>query len=310
MFSIERVCYFTPNTYLSVEESAAHFKITPQQSKAFARIYGLKNIAFANNETLLEMLVTPIQALFASGEIKKESIRFLIHAHTAKVLVPFPDSLVEQIKDFFSLSQTVVFGMSMNNCAAIFDALEMAAYFLMNESSDAKAIIVSGEKAFTPSVQVIPNTSITGDAAAACLIGLHGKTHRLLAMHRMTYGAYAKGIWMEAEEAKDFEKHYVVFLIEVVQAALEQAAINKNQLKWIIPHNVNLISWFRFAKEFGFDRNKIFLNNVEKYGHCFGSDVFINYADLIQSGSLCPGDYYLMVTVGLGAIFAAAVFQY
>ena len=310
MFSIERVCYFTPNTYLSVEESFARFNITPLQSKAFSRIYGLKNIAFSKNDSLLEMLIKPIQALFASGEIKQESIRFLIHAHTAKVLAPFPDSFAQQIKDFFSFSHSLAFGMSVNNCAAVFDALEMASYFLMNESPDAKAIIVSGEKAFTPSVQVIPNTSITGDATAACLIGLHGKTHRLLAMQRITYGAYSKGIWMEPEEAKDFEKHYVGFLIEVVQKVLKQASINKTQLKWIVPHNVNLISWFRFAKEFDFDRNKIFLKNVEKYGHCFGSDVLINYADLIQSNLLCPGDYYLMITVGLGATFAAAVFQY
>jgi 3-oxoacyl-[acyl-carrier-protein] synthase-3 len=256
------------------------------------------------------MLSKPISGIFQAYPFEKETVRLLIHAHTAKVLTPFGDALIEQLKQFFLSAESIAFGMTLNNCAATFDALELAAYFLTNEDKTAKAIVVSGEKAFTPTVQVIPNTSITGDAAAACLISLSGKRHRLIAMHRFTEGAYSKGIWMDAADAKDFEKNYMSLLMKVVQTVLDQAGIKKNKIAWIIPHNVNLISWLRFAKDFNFPSNKIYLNNVSKYGHCFGSDIFINYADLLNQNLLNLGDYYLMVTVGLGATFAAALFQY
>lgn len=311
MFAIDHVSYFVPNTCFSVETSFERLAITPIQSKIFSHIYGLKNIAIAKEYAVSDMLIQAIQNVLKESQTPLESIHFLIHAHTAKVLTPFSQTtVVQQVKSFFSLTDTLSFGMTLNNCAATFDALELAAHFLTDAPEDAKALIISGEKAFTPSVQVIPNTSITGDAAAACLISLRGKTHRLLALYRLTCGAYAKGIWMEETCAKDFENNYILLLSQVIQEALNQSGINKNQIKWLIPHNVNRISWLRFAQEFHFDRNKIFLNNIEKYGHCFGADIFINYADLIHNQLLQPGDYYLLVTVGLGATFAAAVFQY
>lgn len=311
MFAIDHVSYFVPKSYFSVETSFERLAITPIQSKVFSHIYGLKNIALAKEYMVSDILVKAIYDLLKETQTSRESIHFLIHTHTAKVLTLFDQqTIVEQVKDFFSLTHALAFGMTLNNCAATFDALELAAHFLSDAPKDAKALIISGEKAFTPSVQVIPNTSITGDAAAACLISLHGKKHRLLAMHRLICGAYAKGIWMELETAKDFENNYIDLLSQVIQEVLNQAGINKNQIKWLIPHNVNRISWLRFAKEFHFERNKIFLSNIEKYGHCFGADIFINYADLIHNQLLQPGDYYLLVTVGLGATFAAAVFQY
>lgn len=197
----------------------------------------------------------------------------------------------------------------MSNCAATLNAFEMAQVMLRNYDSNAKAIIVVGERAFTPTVQLIPNTSITGDAAAAVLVSKNGARDRLINMHIQTAGKYHRGIWMSAEESRDFERTYVPLLCQTIQKAISKAGITLGDVKIILPHNVNRISWDKTARALQVSTEKIYLKNISQYGHCFGADILINYLDAKKDALIQPGDYYLMATVGLGASFAAAVFQ-
>jgi len=71
-----------------------------------------------------------------------------------------------------------------------------------------------------------------------------------------------------------------------------------------------LLSWYQVAAAIHMPIEKIYLKNISKTGHCFGSDPFINLKDGISAGLISPGDYYLLVTVGLGATFSAILFQY
>jgi len=49
---------------------------------------------------------------------------------------------------------------------------------------------------------------------------------------------------------------------------------------------------------------------LDKTGHCFCADPFINYQTVRELGLLKPGDKYLMTSAGLGQTFSAAVFQH
>jgi 3-oxoacyl-[acyl-carrier-protein] synthase III len=234
----------------------------------------------------------------------------LIHAHTSKVITRFGHSIVRSIKEELGLFNAMAFGTSLNNCASTLNALEMAGVLLADETEDARAIVITGEMAFTPTVQVIPNTSITGDASSAALLRYKGHKNKLISLEMCTDGRFARGIWLDAHEIQLFEKTYAPSLAKVIRNAVEKAHLKLTDIKLILPHNVNLISWARTAKQLPFDYQKIYLKNVKRYAHCFGSDILINYVDAHQEGCLKPGDYFLMATVGLGATFAAAVFQH
>jgi 3-oxoacyl-[acyl-carrier-protein] synthase-3 len=132
----------------------------------------------------------------------------------------------------------------------------------------------------------------------------------MIHLEMKTAGQYHRGIWLTPEESQVFEQEYVPLLSQTILRAVEKAHLDLCDIKLILPHNVNLISWEKTAKALNFPYSKIYLNNIRKYAHCFGSDILINFVDANESSRLKTGDYYLMVTVGLGATFAAAVFKH
>lgn len=309
MLSIEDSAYFIPETKFVVVNELERFNISSAQAKVFSKIYGLSEIPYAKDLSVIDLIEKPIKALLSRLKAC-DHVKFIIHAHTAKVITSFGGSVIRTIKDRLNLKNITVFGTSMNNCASTLNAFEMADALLQHEDEHAKAIIVTGEMAFTPTVQVIPNTSITGDAAAAVLVSSKEQSNQVIAMDINTFGKYSAGIWLTDEESSDFEKDYVPLLAATINNAVAKAEISLSDLKMIIPHNVNLISWSKLAKYIDYPLSSIYLANVSKYGHCFGADILINYTDIQNKKLFKKGDYYLMATVGLGATFAAAVLQY
>jgi 3-oxoacyl-[acyl-carrier-protein] synthase-3 len=62
-------------------------------------------------------------------------------------------------------------------------------------------------------------------------------------------------------------------------------------------------------RELGWPRDKVYLDNVARYSHCFGADGFINLRHALAEGRLVSGDQVLMVSVGMGATLASALVE-
>ncbi len=299
--------YFVPPASVTVDEAAAALGLPPVVARVYQKIYGLKHIPRASDLSLLQLLRQPAENILLIPGIEKIKIRYLIHCHTAKVNAPFGESVVRELKATLQLPNAQAFGVALNNCASSLATLDLLSTLLLENET---ALIVCGDIAFTPVLQVIPNTSLLGDGAAAILVGKKPGAHCLRATHLHTLGQFAAGIWQDAATAQAFEKIYAPTLAETILTALDKAAVPLAAIRWIVPHNVNRPSWQRVAKALPIEMEKIYLANIERYSHCFGADIFINHACLDVAHCFMPGDYYVLATVGLGAVFAAAVFQY
>lgn len=310
MISIEKVFYYIPKKRLKVSENLDRFKINTIQAKVYERLYELQEVPCEDHLNIKDFLLKSIEKIFKSSLVNEENIKYLIHVHTANVVTRFGESVVQDIRKQLHLKNSIAFGTSFNNCASAISAIEMSAMLLKNENDFSKAIIVIGEKAFTSSLQVIPNTSIMGDASAAVLLSKSGDENQLIGIEMKTYGEYSKGIWLSKKESQNFERNYVDFLSELIIFSLKKYHLKLENISCIIPHNVNRLSWCNVSKKLKFPIHKIYLENIKKYAHCFGADIFINFSDSIKKKWIQKGDYYLMVTVGLGATFAVAVFRY
>jgi 3-oxoacyl-[acyl-carrier-protein] synthase-3 len=310
MLHINDICAYIPDIFVTVEESLDRLEISKSQARVYKKIYGLEKIPLALDMNAAELIKRPVAELITKNNLDKRQIKFLIHTHTARVLTPFGMSAIRQVQQELDLTAATAFSISLNNCASALSAFEVAAYLLTEFDKDAKAIVVTGDKTFTPILQSIPNTSVTAEASAAVLLSRSGAGNKLLAMQMHTYGQYSGGVWQNAEVGLEFEKQYVDMLAKVIVEVVTEAKIKIEDLKIILPHNVNVISWINTAKKLNFPVKKIYLDNVKKLAHCFGADGMINYLSAKQVGLLERGDYFLMATVGLGATFAAAVFQH
>ena len=307
MLYINDATCFIPNNYLEIEQASRLLNFDKNQTKVYKQLYGIEKIPCAANIKLIELIKNPIIDLIKQNQLDKKAIKYLIHCHTAKVLTPFGDSIVRQVKEELGLDETIAFGMSVNNCASAMSALDMLAHVLLEKE---QAIIVCADCVFTPVLRFIPNTAILGDASAAVLLAKQGKHNKLIAMASRTMGEYAEGLWLVGEKMQAFEIAYAHLVADIILSALVDANLTKHQVRLIIPHNVNLLSWKRIAAILQVPLDKIFLENIKKYSHCFGADIFINYITAKNQNLLQPGDYYVMATVGLGAVFSAAVFKY
>ena len=171
------------------------------------------------------------------------------------------------------------------------------------------ALILSGEKAFTREAQVFADTTMFGEGASACLVSAFGARDRMLA-----YASSVRGDFDSDTGANDarLQREYRPSLAEVMRRALDEAGLTLDDIRVVLPHNVNLVTWQRMCLLLEFPRDRVVLDNIPTSGHVFCADMFANYQTACERGLLQPGDRYLAAAVGAGggATFAAMVFEH
>jgi len=310
MLSIENAAYYVPNNFQSIEDASSWFGITPLQAKIYKRVFGLNTFPVADKLFAEDLVKKTLYNLLSDGSVNFDSIKLIIHAHTGQVLCPFGESVINNIRNEFYMNDALYIGTSLNNCTSIFDAFEIAEILLCDYEKDAKALVIVGEVTFTQALRLVPNVSVTGDAAAAVIVKKHSNHNQLLAMTVSCHGEFSKGLWLDHEDQLKFESSFQMMMKNVIDETLNKVGVTLQELSLILPHNVNMRFWRQFSRDFNISPNKIFTGNILKYAHCFGADAIINFVDAKNNGHLKKGDYFLMFTAGLGSTLGAALFQY
>jgi 3-oxoacyl-[acyl-carrier-protein] synthase-3 len=310
MLYVNEIDYFVPENKVPLMQLTDRYQLSPVEMSVFNRLYGLDKVPISD-VTIFQMIRQVVGELLKKSAVERAQIKYLVYTHTAQEYDGFFATVLKRVCASLGLSQARCFGMTTNNCASTVSALDVLARVLNNSDEPQSAVLVTADVAFTPILQVIPNSSVTGDACVACLLSNHSdKGGRLLSLAVDTHGEHAKCQWQEASEMKRFEDLYSARLTGVMQQALTEADCEWSDVATVIPHNVNVYSWKKVATELGLDMQKIYLDQVPEIAHCFGADLFLNLAKATEQGRVKTGDRVMIATVGLGAVFAAAVLQF
>lgn len=303
--TLERIESFLPERSITIDELADDLRLTRSKLRLFQRIYGLERIRFDPEMGLFDLVLPAARrALIAAPDPCK--VDYVIFAHTTQALTPAHLDAAQVIRDELGLFHAEAFALSQQNCASGMGAVDVAAELLRaGGDHEARALVVTGERAFSPHVQLIPDTTIMGDAAAACLVGIDGTGDTVDSYATRTLGEFSSGMLLDEEGWLQFGRVYPQVLAEVMRQAVAEAGLELSDIDLVIPHNVNLFSWRQTIKELDLAREKYFLDNVPRFSHCYASDVFVNYTTLREAGQLIEGRHYLLASVGLGATFAA-----
>jgi 3-oxoacyl-[acyl-carrier-protein] synthase-3 len=213
------------------------------------------------------------------------------------------------VRDALGLSNATAFALSHQNCAAGVYAVQLAQYLLAAADPEAQVLILSGEKATSAWMQLIPGTAIMGEATAACLVGRGPAGDRVLGVSLRILGEFYRGNECGDELKRKYDQLYVETMCGVVRDALEKSGVDTADIVAVLPNNVNRFSWRNISRGLDIPLDRFYLDNIAEFGHCFSADPFINFAYARESGRVKPGDHVLMVTSGLGAIFAALVLR-
>ena len=308
--NIANVTYSIPGFSENISETAKRLNINSNEAMIFERIFGLKKVPVDYDANCEKFMLEAARACLVESQVDPKKIKWLIHSHTSDHASPFGYSAIRTVQQTLNLDNALAFAISIYKCCTIFAIFQLAERLFQGLEDDETILLLTGDVAFTKVYQSIPGTTILTDGASAILLSKSSKKNRFIAMAVDVYGRYAKGIWCSKEDQIHFEKNYSSYSAQVIEKALEKANLTLDDIKIIFPHNVNTMSWNNTMNILRAPLKKIYLKNVAKTAHCFGSDPFINYRDAVDQGLLSPGDKYMLATSGLGSAFSAMIFEY
>lgn len=305
--TLERIESFLPERSVKIDELAESLRLRRPEVGVFRKIYGLDRLRFDPGLGLFD-LVLPAARRALDALPAARRVSYVIYAHTMQTLTPPHIEAARVIRDRLGLPDAEAFALTQQACVSGLGAIDLAGELLRAEAPEgAYALIVTGERAYSPKVQLIPNSAIMADAAAACLVTVGGAGDEVRSHVTRTLGEYAAGLDMTRDEVQGFGRVYGAVLGEVIYDAVRTAGLTFADIDLVIPHNVNAVSWRQTIKEMGADPDRFFLDNIQHYSHTYSSDVFVNYTTLRARDRLVDGRNYVLASVGLGATFGAMV---
>jgi 3-oxoacyl-[acyl-carrier-protein] synthase-3 len=315
MTALEAVSVYLPPVRTPIESLASPLGLTDMQVKLFRRFHGLREIGRDPDASLQDLLMKAAAGLDALRG-QEHRVRYVLYARAMPVVVPYPVNPLHEVCRALGLGHALAFTVTHQSCAGGLLAIDMAGRLLAADTEPGRgsqagplALILSGEKAFTREAQMFADTTIFGEGAAACLVSAFGARDRLLA-----YACSVRGEFDSATGENDarLQREYRPSLAEVMRRALDEAGLTLDDIRVVLPHNVNVVTWQRMCVLLKFPRDRVLLDNIPAGGHVFCADVFANYATACERGLLQPGDRYLAAAVGAGggATFAAMVFEH
>ncbi|MFD0772489.1 3-oxoacyl-[acyl-carrier-protein] synthase III C-terminal domain-containing protein [Streptomonospora algeriensis] len=310
--TLERIESGLPASRVKIDDLADRLGLRTTEIGVFRKIYGLDELRYEPGGELLDLVLPPARrALAALPEDAR--IDYLVFAHTMQELTPPGLDAAALIRSALGLHGAEAFAVNQQACVSSMGAIDIAAE-LMRADADHRppggyGLMVTGERAYSPRIQLIPHSAIMAEAAAACLFTLDGPGDPVLSQVSRTHGEFADGLLMTDDQIKRFGAMYAPELADVVRAAVAEAGLELDDIDLIIPHNVNMISWRDVIKELKIAPERVFLENIPLLSHCYSADVFVNYATLRDAERLEPGRHYVMASVGLGATFGAMVIR-
>lgn len=285
-------------------ELAGELSLSRNQMRMFDRFFGFECFRCDHDLSLEQMVDRASSELLRRNGAHNQRLSHVVHCHTlpstsvfcaetSPILAPFAARGIE------------VFSATMNHCAT---GLSMLGALDRLLGEDEVGLILIGEKAFHPDIRIIENTTIMGEAAAAVLVGRRSGRYQVvdtLTLHETRF-------WLNSGHRGEpylegFDEAYLDFACASLQAALRRFELDFADIRFVLPHNVNLASWYQVAQRAGFDRDKLCLSTIGRYGHCFGADPFINLMHAADEGVLDTSDQVLLFSIGLGATASCAL---
>ncbi|WP_293577448.1 3-oxoacyl-[acyl-carrier-protein] synthase III C-terminal domain-containing protein [Phaeobacter sp.] len=290
---------------------ADDLSLSRNQIRMFDRFFGFETFHCDHFEPLDTLLSRATEGVMARNADHRKDLRHAVHCHTLLSTHLFGQTVSDPcgpacLQDF-ATEGVEVFSATMNHCATGLSMLGLLDHLL---EPGALGLILIGEKAFHPAIRVIENTTIMGEAATAVLVGHVPGPFEVMDTFVRHAPQFWKNTGLRGENyLEGFDSAYLQLASSTLSDALDQFGRSPDDLRWIMPHNVNVPSWYQVADDAGFSKSQLRLSTIGCYGHCFGVDPFLNLWRGAQDGVLVPGDELLLFSIGLGATASCALLR-
>ncbi|MCA9160976.1 MAG: ketoacyl-ACP synthase III, partial [Planctomycetales bacterium] len=124
----------------------------------------------------------------------------------------------------------------------------------------------------------------------------------------LTAEAIASGDHYLRMEGRSVFKWAVRVVSDSLQDCLTHAGLDIGQINLMILHQANMRIIDSAVSDFGFDRNKVFVN-LERYGNTSAASIPLALDEALTSGALKPGELVMLCGFGSGLAWGTAIWQ-
>lgn len=305
---LDGLSYYIPPASISVDEYGAMHGLTDERVRQYRDVQGVTLFKDAQGETATEIALKAAKRLMATQAIDPGEIDALILYHTRFFTSVEPVLLVGKLAQELGLRRAVSFSVWGQFCVSILSAIRVARNMI--RAGSANVVLLVGTDTFLGSyLREIDGITLQGEGGSAFLLRKNHPSNRLVALATRTDGSLYKGTCVSRDEYARFDLVYFLSMTRVIQQTLAAAKLTLDDIRLIIPHNVNRAGWERIVRQLKCPASKLFGRNIPRLGHMFGVDLIVNLADALETGAIGTGDRALLATAGMGANWGCAIIE-
>ncbi|MGC1497631.1 MAG: hypothetical protein WA790_17640 [Sulfitobacter sp.] len=291
--------HYIPDTRQSITDAILANGQSIYEAKAFGRLFGFENVATLADKTLTHAFETVLGSL----DIETDLPDAVIYCHGNPVQYTGDLSPVEELVKTHPALKNVehVFELDQHTCSTLFWALDVAQGLLRDGTE--RVLILAGD-----SVEKMPLTerhalgvTAVGDAFAAIMLDDSPNGTQFDDVYLDMRPEFHRGRTADAKQTGEFNTHHS----ELVQQILDNVDRSGSRPTAILPHNVNMLTWQKFAKESGIERKDIWLDLLPDVGHCYTVDAATHLDRFFESDTMDA----TMLSVGQGGFLGGCVLR-
>lgn len=304
---IAKIGTYIPNLRQNIEEVVEYCGGNDREIKLMKRLHNIQQVPIVEEGQRLDETLG-----YALLDLKlNENIDLILYAHSLLAQVPHDYGLLNKVLKPFNLNNVKKFGITQEACASSFYAMDLAnLYFTKKENVNNVLIILGDQSNMTNRLRYIEGSTLIGDSAVAILLQKNFETNKLLSIGLYKDTRFNQGFFENPQKTALFNEEYVSIIIKAVHETLKKVNVSLDEVQYILPYNVNKMTWRRFSKLTQFPFENIILDLLPDIGHTYTTDCFINLAYLQSKNRLKKGDKFLMISVGLGCFVGSALFEH
>lgn len=291
MIDISYLDYYLPNHYEKAADLLVAINNEEINSKSLIDFGGLDNVAIEYYLSNFEMVDLLIAKYIEKGNDISD-VDYIICNGADRVFWE-SGSIPHEIASKYNIKNVSIIPVNQQ-CSTMSSSMELADALI--SSGRAKKILMF---TFSRSYDVkkrIENVTLLGDGAAMMILEKKGNIKIVDACSR---SFKRKTNILDMSKLTDLQKTNASFYMkETIKELLERNNIDFDEIKYIIPQNLNKMLSKLDAKNLGINYKNFFVNNISRCGHIGDVDTVMNLKDFYESNLVKQGEKYLIVTSG------------
>lgn len=311
MNDVTYIDYYIPDEELSVDHFLkqidpgaipSNFKTKQEYESFVQKILKLQNIRIETRKSESEMLGNLIEKMFKTQTIKPGDINVILFA---KEVEDVPQkNLAKFLQYKYNMNNAYILNVSGNYCANIDLALTLAVS--VSQNTNTNILILGLNKKNSVNQRIFGTYGILGDAAGIMLVSNQVHKYKLKLCDSVVI---SNGMLHNVDLNVDSSLIHCKYYVKCIGDLMEKNGLKAEKIDKVIIQNANplLISQCLGAK--GIKNNKIFSDNLSKYGHLDSMDFIVNLKDVLDQKNINKDHYILSFGTGYAGTYISSLFS-